>query len=138
MATSSGSGATSASTPDSPPIEIDVTTTSVASASASATASLPSQVAAIRSPLAVQDHGRIGLLAATVPGVLAVDFEALQLRTPWWLVGQPIEVGLDAEANLAEAGAGISVGSKAFLAAGGFLGYSLRERGLYLGAGLRF
>ena len=124
---------------DSPPIEIDVTTTSTASSTAAATASAPSQVAGVSpTQLPVPSHGRIGILAATVPGIFSVDVEALQLRTPWWLVGQPIEVGLDAEANLTEAGAGISVGSKAFIEGGGYLGYSLRQRGVYVGGGLRF
>ena len=124
---------------DSPPIEIDVTTSSTASSTAAATASAPSLPATIP-PVrrGVPTHGRIGVLATTVPGILAVDFEALQLRTPWWLVGQPIEVGLDAEANFAEAGAGISVGSKAFVEAGGCLGYYGRQRGIYVGGGLRF
>ena len=124
---------------DSPPIEIDVTTTSTASSTAAAKVSAPSLAAAIppAQPL-VPDHGRIGVLVATVPGILAVDVEGLQLRTPRWLVGQPTEVGLDAEANLAEAGAGISVGSKAFVEAGGYLGYNGRQRGFYVGGGLRF
>ncbi len=136
--TGSGSVAATIAT-EPPPIEIDVTTSSTASSTAAATASAPSQVAGVSpTQLPVPSHGRIGVLAATIPGILSVDVEALQLRTPWWLVGQPLEVGLDAEANLAEAGAGISVGSKAFIEGGGYLGYSLRQRGVYVGAGLRF
>ncbi|MBU6428052.1 MAG: hypothetical protein KGR26_03500 [Cyanobacteria bacterium REEB65] len=124
---------------DSSPIEIDVTTSSTARSTAATTASAPSQVAAaMPTQLPVPNHGRIGVLAATVPGVLAVDVEAFQLRTPWWLVGQPIEVGLDAEANLAEVGGGISLGSKAFLEAGGYTTYHGDQLGLYLGGGLRF
>ena len=123
---------------DSPPIEIDVTTTSTASSTAAATASAPSLAAAVTvAQHPMLRHGRIGVLAATVPGVLAIDVEALQFRTPWWLVGQPLEVGLDAEANLAEAGAGISVGSNVYVEAGGFTTYRGGQRGLYLGGGLR-
>ena len=124
---------------DSPPIEIDVTTTSTASSTAAATASAPSLASAFppgQTP--VPSHGRIGVLAATVPGILAIDVEALQLRTPRWLVGQPVEVGLDAEANLAEVGAGVGVGSKAFVEAGGDVGYRSRQYGIYIGGGLRF
>ena len=124
---------------DSPPIEIDVTTSSTASTSAAATASTPvlatsTQIAQAAAP----GHGRLGVLAATVPGILAIDLEALQLQTPWWLVGQPIEVGLDAEANLVEAGVGVIVGSKAFVETGGYLGYDGHQRGIYVGGGLRF
>ncbi len=134
----SGSTAVATAT-DSPPIEIDVTTTATSSAMAAATASPPEPAAPI-SPAgsAAPSHGRIGVLAATIPGVFAFDVEALQLRTPWWLVGQPIEVGLEAEANLAEAGAGITIGSKAFVEGGSYLGFDGRQRGLFVGGGLRF
>ncbi len=143
--TSSGMGAgsdSSSATPDtlvsdSPPIEIDVTTTSTATSSASATASAPIATIPVQASM-VPTHGRVGMLAATVPAILALDIQALQLHTPWWLVGQPIELSLDAEANLAEVGAGISVGSKAFVEAGGDVSYSGRERGIYIGGGLRF
>ena len=139
-ASGTDSGSTDMATAtDSTPIEIDVTTTSTASSTAAATASAPSLAAELQPARSVApSHGSIGVLASTVPGVLAVDVEALQLSTPWWLVGQPLEVGLDAEANLAEVGAGVSVGSKAFVEAGGYLGYSGRQRGIYVGGGIRF
>lgn len=129
--------APSAGATDSPPIEIDVTTTTAASTSAAATAPAPATGTFLARPQ-LPTHGRIGVLAATVPGVLAVDVEALQVRTPWWLIGQPVEVGLDAEASLAEAGAGIALGSKVFAEAGGFVTYKGIQPGICVGAGLRF
>lgn len=86
----------------------------------------------------VRDHGRLGVLTLTAPGVLAVDVEIARLDVPPWLIGQPFEVGLDMEGNLEHFGAGSSIGGKGFAFVGYWSRWNLSAQGVALGAGLRF
>lgn len=84
----------------------------------------------------VQGHARLGVIAGSFPGVLALDFQVASLEVPPWVVGVPLELGLDVEGNPQQIGAGLSVGGKAFAAGGGYL--STTGPGWFLGLGLRF
>jgi hypothetical protein len=84
------------------------------------------------------EHGRIGVIAGLMPGVLAADLELVKVDVPHGLVGVPFEVGVDLEANHLQAGAAVTVGAKAFGMAGAFTTWRGDQRGLLLGAGLRF
>jgi hypothetical protein len=84
----------------------------------------------------VSGHARLGVIAGTVPGVLALDFQVARLEVPPWVVGVPLEIGMDVEGNPQQIGAGLSVGGKAFAAGGGYM--STTGPGWFLGLGLRF
>lgn len=84
------------------------------------------------------DHGRVGVILATMPGAVALDVELLRAELPPWLLGAPMEVGLDVAGNLEAGAVGLSCGSKAFILAGAWSRYNLSDRGWYVGAGMRF
>lgn len=85
-----------------------------------------------------QTHGRLGVIAATMPGILAVDVELARVDVPPWLVGMQLELGLDVAANLEAGSLGVSAGSKAFALVGYWSRWNLSAQGVTVGAGLRF
>lgn len=110
-----------------------------AAANSAATASVNRSPASVNaSPHFVNDHGRLGVVALTAPGILAADFQLARLDVPPWLVGIPLELGLDVAANIETAAAGVTIGGKGF--AGGYAWYrwDLGAQGLAAGIGLRF
>lgn len=88
-----------------------------------------------------QEYARLGVTAATAPGVLMADLQVLRfemggLTRP--VFGVDVGLGVDIVANLQAVGAGVSLGGKAYAAAGGWTRWDLGGQGVYLGAGLRF
>lgn len=86
-------------------------------------------------------HGRLGVGALLMPGVIACTFELASFELPADLVGMRAEIGLDVVANLKAAGAGVSVGpgsGKGFGLVGAFTAYDGSSAGVLVGAGLRF
>jgi hypothetical protein len=69
----------------------------------------------------------IGVIAGTLPGVLAVDLQIIKLGP----------VGVDLAANHRSVSAGISAGGKCFGLAGGYQAFD-GGRGVFAGAGVRF
>lgn len=116
-------------------IELSQTVTSAASSSAAASASVDQfrQVAEM-----IPDHGRLGVILGTMPGLVALDVELVRVEIPPWLVGVPLEIGLDVAANLEAGAVGVSVGEKAYAMAGAWSTWRGDQRGLLLGAGMRF
>ncbi|MBO9542720.1 hypothetical protein J7643_19195 [bacterium] len=115
-------------------IELTQTTSAVAASEVTSSAAVP--VAAPRD--ALPTHGRLGVVLTTMPGMLAADVQLARVEVPPWVVGAPLEVGLDLVGNLEAGGAGVSVGDKAFAFTGAWSTWDGRERGIALGAGLRF
>lgn len=132
-----GSGASQVTTPDGDVwewvIEASQSITMAATASAQASASVAAPEASV-----VLDHGRLGVIAATMPGILAADLELARVDVPPWLVGVPLELGLDVAGNLEAGTLGVSVGSKAFALVGYWSRWNLSAQGVTVGAGLRF
>ncbi|MNY37411.1 hypothetical protein D3C86_1719730 [compost metagenome] len=75
-------------------------------------------------------------MVATVPGAIALTYQVTDVEIPPWVLGTPLELGLEVEGNLNQLGAGVSVGGKAFASAGGYLGWD--GPGWYVGLGMRF
>ena len=115
-------------------IRIRQTATAAASSEASASLSQPSTVES--SANSEQTHARLGTMVATVPGALALSYQLARVDVPPWVAGVPLELGLEVEGNLAQVGAGLSVGGKAFATAGGYAGWA--GPGWYVGVGMRF
>lgn len=119
-------------------IEVSQAITAAATSSAQASASIGNQAP----PASFQsDHGRLGIIAATMPGLLAADLQLYRLDVSpvtRWLVDVPMEVGLDVAGNLEAGAVGVSAGGKAFVLAGGWSRWNLSGQGLALGLGLRF
>ncbi len=74
----------------------------------------------------------------TFPGLVALDVELVRLDVPPWMLGTPLELGIDVGAGPGAAVAGVSVGGKAYLAGGAWSRWTLTEQGIWAGAGLRF
>jgi hypothetical protein len=119
-------------------IRIRQTATAAASSGASSSAAVPmaDTQGGGRHLEASPTHARLGAMVATVPGALALTYQLEHVEVPPWVVGIPLEVGLDVQGNLSQVGAGVSVGSKAFATGGGYVGWT--GPGWYVGAGLRF
>lgn len=120
-------------------IVIEVSQAIAAAATSSAQASASVELVSI--PYKLPDHGRLGVIAATMPGILAADLQLVRLDVSpvtRWLVDVPLEVGVDLVGNLESGGLGVSVGSKAFGIAGAWSRWNLGDQGVALGAGLRF
>ncbi len=83
-------------------------------------------------------HGRIGVLAGTLPGVLALDYQAARVDVPPWLLGMPLELGVDVAVNLEAGAIGVTAGGKGFAGLYGYSRWDLSDQGVALGAGLRF
>ena len=117
---------------------VQASATSAATSSAIASASAP-VVVPVENP--GDNHGRLGITAATVPGILLVDLQLLQLDVSpatRWLVDAPMAAGLDVVGNLEAVGVGVSLGGKTYATAGAWTRWNLSTQGLYLGVGLRF
>lgn len=114
-------------------IELTQAVAATAASDAQASASAPAEPMA-----AVPEHGRLGVTLSTMPGVVALDVQLAQGTLPAWLFGAPLEVGLDVQANHLAAGAGLSVGSKAFASLGGYSQWDLASYGVYGALGMRF
>lgn len=123
---------------DEGPIVIRVRHQIAASASATSSAAASASVPNLLHPVdSSPDHSRLGVLLAYPVG-LALDVEVLQLQVPAWLVGAPLEVGLDVTGNASQVGAGLSVGGKWFAVGGAWTAWTLGDRGLFLAIGARF
>lgn len=99
-----------------------MTSTSSGEASASVLPVLPPQPEERKS-----EDFPIGIIAGTMPGVVALDYRALQLGP----------LGVDLEANHRQVGAGISIGTKAFGVGGVYQGFD-GGCGVFVGVGVRF
>lgn len=130
--TLSGSGGSHAHDFEEIVIEVSQTATAAASSEASAVT-----VEGNRLQNVDTSHARLGAFIGTVPGAIALTYQVADVEIPPWVVGTPIELGLEVEGNLAQVGAGVSVGGKGFATAGGWLGFH-GGSGWYLGIGLRF
>lgn len=144
-ASPSSSGMSPARSPQSAPNHRRITITLIAtqaivveaSSSAAASASIPpDQFRDVT--IMVPNHGRLGMIAGTMPGVVALDVELLMVDLPPWLMGAPLEVGLDIAGNLDAGAVGVSLGGKTYAIAGGWSQWDGRSRGVLLGIGLRF
>lgn len=116
-------------------IEVSQTATAEASSEASASASVDHFRGVTKM---TPQHARLGVIAATMPGILAADYQLARIDVPPWLLGTPLELGLDAAANLEVGALGLTAGSKAFAGAWGWSRWNLSEQGLALGVGMRF
>lgn len=116
-------------------IELSQAVTSGASSSAAASASVDQfrQVAEM-----IPNHGRLSVLLGTMPGLVALDVELLRVDVPPWLLGVPLEMGLDLAGNLETGALGVSVGGKAYAMAGAWSTWRGDQQGLLLGVGMRF
>ncbi|MNT50442.1 hypothetical protein D3C72_1873620 [compost metagenome] len=83
-----------------------------------------------------QDHARLGVFVGTVPGAIALTYQVTDVEIPPWVLGTPLELGLEVEGNAQQLGAGVSLGAKAFATAGGYVGWA--GPGWYVGLGTRF
>lgn len=83
------------------------------------------------------DHGRLGVIVGPFPGVVAADLEVGRVDASW-LIGKPLELGVDIEANHRQVGVGLTLGNKGFVEVGGFSEWTLSNQGLYLAGGMRF
>lgn len=117
------------------PIIIRIKQTATAAASSEASASTMPAMAIVHGPMP-QEHARLGAFIGTVPGAIALTYQLADVEIPPWVLGTPLELGLEVEGNAQQLGAGISLGSKAFGIAGGYVGWS--GPGWYVGAGMRF
>lgn len=87
------------------------------------------------------EHGRLGVIAATMPGILAADLQLLRFDVSpatRWLVGVPLEVGLDVAGNLEAGAVGASIGGKAYVIVGAWSRWNLSAQGVAGGIGVRF
>lgn len=84
------------------------------------------------------EHARLGVIAATMPGVFAMDYQAASLTLPPWLLGTHLELGLDAAVNLEAGALGVTAGGKAFAGAYYWSRWNLSDHGPALAVGLRF
>lgn len=80
---------------------------------------------------------RLGVMVAYPVG-LAVTYQLGALELPKEAIGVGLDLGVDLEGNLDQLGAGMSLGRKAFVAGGGFVGWRGPLYGWYLGVGQRF
>ncbi|MNK46808.1 hypothetical protein D3C87_655990 [compost metagenome] len=117
------------------PIIIRIKQTATAAASSEASASTMPAMAIVHGPMP-QEHARLGAFIGTVPGAIALTYQLADVEIPPWVLGTPLKLGLDMEGNLSQVGAGVSVGGKAFVGAGGYVSWV--GPGWYLGLGLRF
>jgi hypothetical protein len=97
-------------------------------------------------PQAPEAHARLGVLAGTFPGVVALDVQLVR-GTPlrpladWHVLPQAagaLEVSLDVEANLNQAGLAIAAGDKVFAALGYQGSWAPAGHGPFVGVGMRF
>lgn len=87
------------------------------------------------------DHARLGLVALTAPGILALDYQLLRLdASPLSrpVFGVDLELGLDVAANAQVGALGVTAGGKAFAGAWAWSKWDLGAQGLAAGFGLRF
>lgn len=118
-------------------VEIAQTVTAAASSAASVEI-LEDPETRLTNPRGFQgDHGRLGAILITAPGVLALDYQLARVDVPPWVAGMPLELGLDVAANTAMLGGGVSVGGKGFATSGLWVGFQ-GGMGWYLGLGARF
>lgn len=110
----------------------------VLSASATASAEASASVAANYLQPVESSHGRLGIIAATMPGILAADLEIARLDVPPWLVGVPLEVGADVAGNLEAGAVGATVGGKGYVGGYAWSRWNLSAQGLAAAIGLRF
>jgi len=115
-------------------IEVSTTTTAQATTSAQAESSARETQPESAQP----DHGRLGVLIGTMPGVFAASFQLGSVVIPPSVVGMPIEVGADIELNHEHAGVALTAGGKGFVAGVAWSRWDLRAQGLGIGVGLRF
>lgn len=83
-------------------------------------------------------HARLGVIAATMPGVLALDYQLARIDVPTWLLGVPLELGLDVAGNLETGAVGATVGGKGFAGVWAWSRWNLAAQGVSIGLGLRF
>ncbi|MNK94664.1 hypothetical protein D3C87_1148730 [compost metagenome] len=121
------------SAPDEEPIIIRIKQTATAAASSQASASIDHLAGASKM---TPDHARLGAFIGTVPGAIALTYQVAAVEVPPWVLGTPLELGLEVEGNVQQLGGGVSVGGKAFATAGGYVGWN--GPGWYLGLGMRF
>lgn len=87
------------------------------------------------------DHGRLGVIAATMPGIIAADLQLIALDVSpatRWLVDVDMELGLDVAGNLEAGAVGVTAGGKAFVGVYGWSRWNLGAQGIGVGVGLRF
>ncbi len=120
-------------------IEVSQTATAAASSEASAAAEAPSLEWVRREePRGRDDHARLGVMGATVPGAIAITYQLMAVELPPWLLGTPLELGLDAAVNLEAGALGVTAGQKAFAGAYYWSRWSLSDHGPAIAVGLRF
>lgn len=93
-----------------------------------------------------EGHARLGVLAGTFPGFVALDVQLVRgtpLRTlsDWRVLPEAageLEVSLDLEANLNQAGLAIATGDKVFAALGYQASWAPAGHGPFIGVGMRF
>lgn len=91
-----------------------------------------------RSSVRDNDQACLGFSLTTLPGALALDYQLARVNMPQGLLGMPIEVGADVVGNLEAGGLGISAGGKSYALFGAWSSWNALERGVMVGAGLRF
>lgn len=84
------------------------------------------------------EHARLGVIAAIMPGILAADYQLARIDVPPWLLGVPLELGLGAAVNLEAGALGVTAGGKAFAGAYYWTRWNLSDHGPALAVGLRF
>lgn len=128
--------ATPEDAPQSPVAEDEVIVVELEQA-AVATASAPQAAEAVE-----PEYSRLGAMVGTFPGVAAFTFQAVRVPVPATVVGVKVDIGIDIEANLDQAGVALTVGRKAFIAAGGHVTHpraaAAATLGWHVGVGLRF
>lgn len=117
-------------------VTIEVFQTIAAQATTSAQAESSARVGT--SEVAQRDHGRLGVLIGTVPGLVAASYTLADVEIPPWVANINVRVGVDAEANLDHVGVALTAGGKGYVAGVAWTRWSLREQGLGLAIGLRF
>lgn len=93
-----------------------------------------------------QNHTRIGVVAGTFPGILALDVQLLRgyplgLLAQWSVLPpevQTLELGLDLEFNNQQAGLSLAAGDKVFASLGYFASWTELSHGPFIGIGMRF
>lgn len=88
-------------------------------------------------PTAGDNPARLGVMVAYPVG-LALTYQLGALELPKEAIGVDLDLGVDLEGNLDQVGAGLSLGRKAFVTGGGFVGWRGPLMGWYLGVGQRF
>lgn len=123
-------------------IEVSQAISAAATSSAQASASVSPKTSEIGLASGSRDeNGRLAVIAATMPGVLAADLQLLSLdASPVTqpLVGVDLELGLDVAGNLEAGAVGATAGGKAFVGAYYWSRWNLSAQGLAAGIGLRF